>query len=407
MGDNEMRGVSYEGLRPEVLGEEKRVALVIGNSNYAHAEPLTNPINDASSIASTLRELGFRVEEGLDLDLIKMGDSQEIFEQMLGTGADVALLFYAGHGLQVNGKNYLIPIDAKIDSKPHLSRAIRFDDLLDSMSQGARANLVFLDACRNNPFTRNLTRTMDQKTRSLDIREGLAKTEKVEGAFISYSTAPDMVAFDGEGKNSPYTRALLKYIHTPRLSVSDMMIEVRNEVATETSEKQIPWEQSSLRARFFFVQDLPEELMRKEDNVNSETLSENYNTTSKAEMVSEQQEQLDKSKETEPPDIQQSSESKTQKKFEEAKKIWEKLQHSADIKAIKEFIENYPIDPWRIHASLKYKSLTDNEASSDSVDKDVLNNQVSENSIQITEDVNIARGSSRTVSKSRRRKFKR
>lgn len=251
------RGVSYEGTPPPrgpSGNSERRVALVIGNGAYSHAAPLENPVRDAEAMAARLTKLGFDVVKGLDLDLRKLGDVQSAFEDKLRLRPDVALLFYAGHGLQVEGRNYLVPIDAEITAKSHLAtRALHFNDLLDDMAQGAGASLIFLDACRDNPFTRNLARSLGDTARYAGVRGGLARIEKVAGTFIAYATAPDQVAFDGKGQNSPFTSALLDHIETPGLSVGDLMIDVRNKVLAETGNKQEPWDQSSLRARFYFV----------------------------------------------------------------------------------------------------------------------------------------------------------
>jgi formylglycine-generating enzyme required for sulfatase activity len=256
------RGTSYEGKAPAQVTPErggKRVALVIGNGRYAHAAPLDNPTRDAEAMAAVLVRLGFDVVKGLDLDLRRIGDVQGAFEDNLRDRPDVALLFYAGHGLQVDGRNYLIPVDAEITQKAHLaSRALLFNDVLDGMAQQAGASLVFLDACRDNPFTRNLARSLGDSARYAGVRGGLARMEKVAGTFIAYATAPDQVAFDGKGTNSPFTAALLQHIETPGLSVGDLMIDVRNKVLAETSGRQEPWDQSSLRARFYFVPSEPE-----------------------------------------------------------------------------------------------------------------------------------------------------
>ncbi len=246
-----------------VAAHERRVALVIGNSRYAHAMPLANPANDAAAMAATLAGLGFDVVIGIDLDLRAIGDVQGAFEEKLRTNPDVALLFYAGHGLQVDGKNYLVPVDAEITQKAHLaSRALLFNDILEPITEHTGASLIFLDACRDNPFARNLLRSFepgaarkvtDALPNTGPIRGGLARIEKVAGTFIAYATAPDTVAYDGKGQNSPFTRALLANIPTPGLSVGDMMIDVRNAVLEETHGRQEPWDQSSLRSRFYFV----------------------------------------------------------------------------------------------------------------------------------------------------------
>ncbi len=236
-----------------------RVALVIGNGAYSHAMTLDNAANDAEAMALLLNRLDFEVVKGINLDQRAMGDVQATFETALRAKPDVALLFYAGHGLQVRGKNYLIPIDAEITEMAHLaSRALLFNDVLEPMSEEAGASLIFLDACRDSPFTRNLARTLGEVARSQDVRGGLARVDKVAGTFIAYATAPDRVAFDGKGKNSPFTGALLKHIETPGLSVGDMMIDVRNSVLEETGGRQEPWDQSSLRSRFYFVAAAPQ-----------------------------------------------------------------------------------------------------------------------------------------------------
>jgi len=250
------RGTSYEGQRPPSghRSGERRVALVIGNSAYAHAEALRNPVNDAKAMAGVLTRLGFDLVKGIDVDLRGIGDLQAVFEDKLRGQPDVALLFYAGHGLQVAGRNYLVPVDAEITQRAHLaSRALLFNDLLDDMAAQAQASLIFLDACRDNPFTRNLARAMGDTARYAGVRGGLARIEKVAGTFIAYATAPDTVAYDGTGQNSPFTGALLEHIETPGLSVGDLMIDVRNKVLAETNERQEPWDQSTLRARFYFV----------------------------------------------------------------------------------------------------------------------------------------------------------
>jgi uncharacterized caspase-like protein len=250
------RGTSYEGQRPppSAGSAERRVALVIGNGAYDHAEDLRNPVNDAEAMAAVLARLGFDVVKGIDVDLRGIGDLQAVFEDKLRGRPDVALLFYAGHGLQVESRNYLVPIDAEITQRAHLaSRALLFNDLLDDMAAQAQASLIFLDACRDNPFTRNLARSLGDTARTAGVRGGLARIEKVAGTFIAYATAPDTVAYDGTGENSPFTGALLEHIETPGLSVGDLMIDVRNRVLAETNERQEPWDQSSLRARFYFV----------------------------------------------------------------------------------------------------------------------------------------------------------
>lgn len=277
------RGSSYEGTPPprQPAVDERRVALVVGNGAYSHAEPLSNPVNDAKAMAAVLAKLGFDVVSGLDLDLRTIGDVQGAFEKKLRTKPDVALLFYAGHGLQVDGRNYLVPIDAEITQKAHLaSRALLFNDILDDMAREASASLVFLDACRDNPFTRSLARAMGDSARFAGVRGGLARLEKIAGTFIAFATAPDQIAFDGKGTNSPFTSALLDHIETPGLSVVDLMIDVRNKVLAETDGRQEPWDQSSLRAKFYFVppakealQPIPEAVTKTQNEIGASDAS--------------------------------------------------------------------------------------------------------------------------------------
>ncbi|MGB9369162.1 MAG: caspase family protein [Xanthobacteraceae bacterium] len=229
------------------------MALVIGNSSYSFANQLTNPSRDATAMQAVLERIGFEVIVGLDVDLKRTADIQDDFEQKI-RGAEAALLFYAGHGLQVNGRNYLVPVDAQIETTTHLRyRAIAFENLLEPMADNAIASLVFLDACRDNPFARNIAVSKGEATRGV-VRSGLAKVDNVPGTFIAFSTAPDQVAFDGAGQqNSPFTSALVTNIENPGVSISDLMIDVRNYVLEATGGRQQPWDQSSLRAPFFFV----------------------------------------------------------------------------------------------------------------------------------------------------------
>ncbi len=235
----------------EGAGAGKRVALVIGNAAYTHASSLANPANDAGGMAQKLETLGFSVTAGIDLGRDPMENALFDFETAL-RDAEVALLFYAGHGLQVKGENFLLPIDANIEMELHLKRrAFSLSELLGMMSGRTQTNLIFLDACRNNPFTRSLSRALGLEG-DRALRGGLAEVRAAKGTFIAFATAPNEVALDGRGKNSPFTEAVLKHIGTPGLSVTDMMTDVINEVAQTTQERQEPWQQSNLRAKFYF-----------------------------------------------------------------------------------------------------------------------------------------------------------
>ena len=210
---------------------EKRVALVIGNSSYAEAQPLKNPLNDATDIAGALKRLGFDVVLGLDLDYSGMRRTIGKFSGKLND-ADVALFYYAGHALQVNGVNYLAPVDTALEQESDLDfETVSLELIQRQMTKNAKTLLVFLDACRDNPLTRRFVRI----TRSASTGNGLARpASSPEGEFIAFSTQPGNVALDGDGRNSPFTTALLNNIEKPGIEISSLMTSVRREVYDAT-----------------------------------------------------------------------------------------------------------------------------------------------------------------------------
>jgi len=229
----------------------RRLALVVGNSAYQHAPYLKNPRNDASDLAVVLEQLGFAVTKGVDLDKPAMDRKIQDFAAALH-GAEAGVFFYAGHGLQVNGINYLVPIDAELASAAAPDfELVRLDVVQRSMERESTTNILFLDACRNNPLARNLARSMG--TRSAEIGRGLAAAESGIGTLISFSTQPGNVAFDGSGRNSPFTTALLKQLAASGEDLSSLLIDVRNDVMSSTQNQQVPWEHSALRAKFYFA----------------------------------------------------------------------------------------------------------------------------------------------------------
>lgn len=225
---------------------EKRLALVIGNSNYV-VQPLANPVRDSELMAQTLRDIGFEVQHYTDLGERDFLRAIITFGKTLrAAGEDsVGLFFFAGHAIQAEGENYLIPVDATLEDELDLEiQTIEASAVMRALeSAGNRLNLVFLDACRNNPF-RALSRSGTR---------GLAKMEAPSGTLVSYSTAPGDVATDGSGENSPYTRALAKAIRAPGQAIELTMKQVRIEVMERTGTQQVPWESSSLTGDFFFT----------------------------------------------------------------------------------------------------------------------------------------------------------
>ena len=227
----------------------KRVAFVVGNSDYAHATKLKNPANDAEDISKVLRRLDFQVVTGLDLTGNELRGAIREFSRALD-GADVALLFYAGHALQVGGTNYILPIDSNIENKSDLDfETISLNFVMRQMEREAKTILVFLDACRDNPFTRSLARSANRSSEET----GLARpASSVEGTYIAFATEPDNVALDGEGRNSPFTKALLEHIEKPNVEISSLMTRVRRDVFNATDKKQLPFSNSGLLGEFYF-----------------------------------------------------------------------------------------------------------------------------------------------------------
>jgi hypothetical protein len=234
---------------------EKRVALVVGNSSYTGTAPLRTPVNDAADVASALDRLGFDVIRGIDLDYAGMREKVKLFSERL-VGADVGLFYYGGHGIQVSGKNYLVPVDARLNAASDLDFiAMDLDLVLRNMEREAPTNIVFLDACRDNPLVANLAKSMG--TRSSAITRGLARVESGVGTLIAFATQPGNVALDGTGRNSPFAAALLKIIEQPGVPISDVMISVRREVLRATENRQVPWDHSSLTGKFCFAASAP------------------------------------------------------------------------------------------------------------------------------------------------------
>jgi hypothetical protein len=199
--------------------------------------------------------LVFAVTEGRDLDKAAMDRAVRDFAQAL-SGAQVGLFFYAGHGLQVSGQNYLVPTDAQLATASAIDfELVRLDLVQRTMERETSANILIMDACRDNPLARNLARALG--TRSSQIGRGFAPAESGEGTLIGYSTQPGNVALDGTGRNSPYAAALLKHIPKPGDDLSTILINVRNDVMRATAKRQVPWEHSAMTAKFYFIPPKP------------------------------------------------------------------------------------------------------------------------------------------------------
>ena len=232
---------------PAGASDGKRQALVIGNSAYAHTSPLENPAKDARLIAAALNNAGFNVRLHTDLTQKQMKRAMRDFSRDLrsiGPKA-VSLIYFAGHGTQVGGRNYLVPVDANIEIEQDVGiETLAVDEMLGQMEaiDGA-LSIIILDACRNNPYKRGYRSSV----------RGLASLKAIKGSIVAYSTAPGTVASDGDGTNSPYATALDKYLRVGGLSIEKMFKNVRVEVDRVTKGLQTPWEESSLFGDFVFL----------------------------------------------------------------------------------------------------------------------------------------------------------
>ena len=241
----------------EAYADAKKIALVIGNANYKTGK-LSNPVNDAKDFAGVLEKCGFSVI--LETDINRKEFRKSIFEFSKNLKkSDVGLFYYAGHGLQVDGVNYLVPIGADLKARFDVDdQCLKVAYILDAMEEyGDRMNIIILDACRDNPF---------RSCRGLG--RGLAMMEAPSGSILAYATGPGSVASDGNTRNGLYTEKLLRHMLTPGLRLLDLFMTVRNEVKISSSNKQIPWETHSLTRPFFFLPQKNAGNKRTEKNIN-------------------------------------------------------------------------------------------------------------------------------------------
>src|ERR1700736_5773945 len=223
---------------------EKRVALVLGNSAYKNAPPLPNPVNDGAMIAATLKNAGFDVVDSRhDLPAIEMRRALRDFADR-ARDADIAVIYYAGHGIEVDGTNYLIPVDAKLERDTDVyDEAFSLDRVLLAIEPAKQLRLVILDACRDNPFAKVMKRTVASRA----IGQGLAKVEPTSpNMLIAYSAKAGSTALDGDGKNSPFTIALANHLTTPGLDLRIAFGQVRDDVLKTTANRQEPFVYGSL-----------------------------------------------------------------------------------------------------------------------------------------------------------------
>ena len=293
---------------------KSKTALVIGNSTYQSA-PLRNPANDARDIANLLKRLGFQVTLKVNANRRSMHTAINAFGKEL-RNSSVGLFYYAGHGIQVQGQNFLIPVGAVLESESDVEfEAINAGRVLGKMQDADNNfNIIILDACRNNPFVRSFRSSAS----------GLAKMDAPNGSILAYSTAPGAVAADGKGRNGLYTSKLLKHMSAPDMKIETMFKKVRIDVAKASGKKQTPWESSSLMGDFYF------NLERK-----------GKPTANRAIKVTKQR----------PKPIQDP------RNFNAEEEAWKVIVNSQEIEDFELFLEAYPDSRFRAAARLKMQQL--------------------------------------------------
>jgi uncharacterized caspase-like protein len=237
-----LAGFSHPSPAQSIVTNDKRVALVIGISKYQYAPSLQNPANDARRVAEALRRLNFQVDEVYDSDYHTLVQALRSFG-IRAQDADAALIFYAGHGVQVDNENFLLPADAKLERAHDLVyEALSLDLFLGEVSQAKKVGILLLDACRNNPFVDRMSRGADIVQRASAVQKGLARIDRVpRNTVVVSSTRADEIAEDGGGDDSPFTRALLAHFQIPGLELSLFFRSVRDAVLKATSDRQEPY----------------------------------------------------------------------------------------------------------------------------------------------------------------------
>jgi uncharacterized caspase-like protein len=253
---------------PASAAKEKRVALVIGNAAYNHITPLSKPINDAQTMAKTLRGMGYEVILGINASKLDLEKFAQDFRAG-AKGADVGIFFYSGHGFQTNRAeqqhpvNHIVPVDFDVEEiGPNLA-TLALDNIIETLKSETRVGLIFMDACRSDPQLAAASERMANASKGVTISRGFSPVNVVSsisatnkppggngptGLLIAYATDPGNVALEGEGQLSPFTGALVKHLGTPGLSVAEVMGRVSAEVSLETQGQQTPWNVSSLTA---------------------------------------------------------------------------------------------------------------------------------------------------------------
>jgi len=337
-----------------VTEKSNRIALVIGNANYK-SSPLKNPVNDANDMATVLKQKGFIVTLLTDASKRQMKSAIGQFGKQLRDGG-VGLFFYAGHGMQVDGVNYLIPVGASIEAEDDIEyESVDANRILSKMeSAGNDLNMVFLDACRNNPFTKSF--------RSSD--KGLAQMDAPKGSFVSFATAPGSVAADGSGRNGLFTGELIKYMQVPGLPLTKMMMEVRKGVLRESEDQQTPWDVSSLTGDFYFTGGGDQEITTIQIE---ESITQPVVKTAASEMESEMWAMVKDSNSKTDFEIFMESYPNGAYRSQADSKLW--LLSGQSIESIKTYLSKYPNTPYKKAADKRVWDLINAKNSLDQYER--------------------------------------
>jgi uncharacterized caspase-like protein len=297
----------------------KRIALVIGNGAYTKAKPLPNPSNDAADMAKALQDLGFEVISGVNQNKRQMEALIREFGTKLASSGGVGLFYYAGHGLQVSGENYLVPVDADIPEEDEVSySAVPISLVLGKMQTAKNdLNIIILDACRNNPFARSWRSFRDSSN-----NDGLAKISPPTGTLVLYATEPGKVASDGTGRNGLFTEALLKQIKQPNLEYDKMVKALSVDVWQKSNKQQLPWKEGNSLQDFYFA--------KAQMNVPNTITT---NTPVKVESVAEKD------------------------KSQVEREAWDLIKNSTDVIDFRSFLKEYPNGANADNAKIKLEQI--------------------------------------------------
>jgi uncharacterized caspase-like protein len=241
--------------RSKAVGDDSKIALIIGNADYK-LKPLRNAVTDARSVATAMQDVGFNLIVRENASQASMIDAMKEF-WLRGRRSEARVLYFAGHGMQYRGRNYLIPVDMLISQEEEVPRkAASVDEVVEKLNENNRGvNVVILDACRTPPLAGSTRTRSGGLGVARSLSPGLAQVNAPQGTLIAFSTAPGAVAYDGIDGSSPYTRHLVDQLRTPGQSIEQLFKRVRIGVARDTANKQVPWESSSLMGDFCFSTD--------------------------------------------------------------------------------------------------------------------------------------------------------